>query len=162
MSCLAGGSFSYGGGTTDTTQSHADTGQSQDAQTVADMAAKRRAILAATVDQHLADADAEAEEYGDEPISEQAKESSRRISHEILRHMFDTLVWHVGVKISVTATHEGGTSIVLVDRDLTRRLTIRIEPNGQDISVIRIGADSVVSTSPFDSSKIREYLKLFS
>jgi hypothetical protein len=160
MSCLASGGFSYGGGTTDTAQSHADSGQNQEAQTVADMAAKRRAILSATVDQHLADADAEAEEYGDEPVTRQAKEMARQISDEILRHMFDSLVWHSGARISLTATHEGGVSIVLVDRDLTKRLTIRIEPNGRDVSVVRVGPDGV-ATSPFQSSEIREYLKLF-
>src|SRR5262245_31741445 len=134
MSCLAGGGFNYGGGTTDTTQSHADTGQYRSADTVAEMAAKRRAILAATVEQHLVDADAEAAEYGDKPISEQAKQATRGISHEILRHMFDTLLWHAGVKISVVATHEGGASIILVDRALTKRLTFRIEPNGREAS----------------------------
>jgi hypothetical protein len=161
MTCLAGGSFSYGGirecglkGQPPEDRARADAEQ---AQKVAEMAASARTFLQERIRRQIEEEKAEAIEFGDEQITAAASAACERVAEALIK----SLVWHDSVTISAASMHGGGASLILTDKSLSKRSTIVIGREGTPGSIIRTGSDNATTSERFDQSRANDYLKWF-
>lgn len=157
MTCLAGGgSFSY-----DCPPGHdsrsCDSPDGKQANQVAAMAASRRTAMVARIQHQLDEDRAEAAEFGEEQISALAT----GICIQIATAIIDSLVWQDSLMVSASSTWKGGASLVLTNKTLSKRLSIKIPPEGSNPRVIRIGSDNVVVEAPYESKQASDYVKWF-
>ena len=148
MTCLAGGS---GGGA----YYPQDTNK---ADQIAQLAATRQAAMLAQFMQELEEDRAEAAEVGDELMSEEANAACLRIA----RGLFDSLVWHpIPLTVTVSATNSGGASVVLTNKDRSKRLAIKVPRGGGDARTIQIGSDNIAHEGSYEFQRAAEYVKWF-
>ena len=88
-------------------------------------------------------------------MSPAASEACERLAETLIK----ALVWHESITLSAAATQEGGASLILTDKDLSKRFTIVIDQQGAPGRVIRIGKDNAAVSEPFNPSGTNEYLK---
>lgn len=152
MNCLAGG----GGGYYSPDQKPTREGQTDPiANQIAQLAASRQAAMLARFQFELEEDRAEAAELGDEPVSAEANAICLRVA----KGLFDSLVWNESLTVSVSATNHGGASLVLTNKDRSKRLAIKVAQSGEDVKVIQIGPDNVAVEAPYDFQRSADYVK---
>lgn len=157
MTCLSGGgSFRYDCPPGHDTRS-CDSPDEKQAHQVAAQAASRRTAMVARIQRQLDEDRAEAAEFGEEQISAVAT----GICIQIATAIIDSLVWHDSLMVSASSTRKGGASLVLTNKDLSKRLSIKIPREGGDPRVIRIGSDNTAVEAQYESKQTSEYVKWF-
>jgi hypothetical protein len=163
MTCLAaGGAFSYAGsGDSGVKRQPVDDrvrADAEQAQKVAESAASARVFLQERIRRQIAEEQAEAIEFGDEQMTAAATAACELVAEGLIK----SLVWHASVTISAASMHGGGASLILTDKNLSRRSTIVIDREGAAGAIIRTGTDNVTTSEKFDPLRASDYLKWFS